>query len=181
MTFLTFPNTLTFVRLIIVPFFVASMLYQKYQIALILFSVAAITDLLDGFLARLTNQKTKLGAFLDPFADKFLLLTSFVIFTFYGWLPGWLTITVISRDALVILGWIILVIFTHNSKVEPSLIGKLANAFQAILIVYILVSINFEIDTAMIIKQQIVFLVAALTVLSGIQYMYMGYRRLNEK
>ncbi len=176
MTFLTIPNTLTFTRLIIIPFFILSMLNQKYEYALILFSVAAITDLLDGFLARLTNQKTKLGAFLDPLADKFLLLTSFVIFAFYGWLPAWIAVTVISRDVIIILGWIVLVIFTHNSKVEPSLIGKLANAFQAILIVYILVSINFEIDTEMKIRQQIVFLVAILTVLSGVQYIYKGYK-----
>ncbi len=176
MTFLTIPNTLTFARLIIIPFFVLSMLNQKYEYALILFSVAAITDLLDGFLARLTNQKTKLGAFLDPLADKFLLLTSFVIFAFYGWLPAWIAVTVISRDVIIILGWIVLVIFTHNIKVEPSLIGKLANAFQAILIVYILVSINFEIDTEMKIRQQIVFLVAILTVSSGVQYIYKGYK-----
>lgn len=176
MTFLTIPNTLTFTRLIIIPFFILSMLNQKYEYALILFSVAAITDLLDGFLARLTNQKTKLGAFLDPLADKFLLLTSFVIFAFYGWLPVWIAVTVISRDVIIILGWIVLVIFTHNIKVEPSLIGKLANAFQAILIVYILVSINFEIDTEMKIRQQIVFLVAILTVSSGVQYIYKGYK-----
>lgn len=181
MTFLTIPNTLTFARFVLIPFFVLSLLFEKYQYALILFSVAAITDLMDGFLARLTNQKTKLGAFLDPLADKLLLLTSFVIFTFKGWLPILMTITVISRDAIVIVGWFILAIFTHNTKVEPSLIGKLANAFQAILIAYILVSINFEMDSAMFIRQQLMLLAAALTILSGIQYIYKNYRRLYEK
>jgi cardiolipin synthase len=181
MTFLNIPNILTIARLISIPFFILSMLHQKYEYALIIFSIAAITDVLDGFLARMANQKTKLGAFLDPLADKFLLLTSFIIFTTYGWLPSWIAITVISRDVIVILGWIILVVFTHNKKVEPSLTGKLANAFQAILIVYVLVSMNFEIDTTMIIKQLVVILVAALTVFSGIQYIYKGYRRLNER
>lgn len=181
MTLLTIPNALTFARLIIMPFFVLSMLYQEYQYALILFSVAAITDVLDGFLARLINQKTRLGAFLDPLADKFLLLTSFIIFTFYGWLPAWITLIVISRDAIVIIGWIVLVILTDNKKVEPSLTGKLANAFQAFLIIYILVSLNFEIDKTLILRQQIGFLVAALTLISGIQYIYKGYRQFNER
>ncbi len=181
MTFFNIPNILTITRLMIIPFFVASMLSQKYQNALILFSVAAITDIMDGLLARMTNQKTRIGAFLDPLADKFLLLTSFVMFTFYGWLPLWLTIIVLSRDVLVIIGWLIMVISTKNSKVEPSITGKLANAFQAILIAYVLVSINFQIDTTMIIKQLVVILVTTLTVFSGIQYTYKGYRRLNER
>lgn len=182
MTLLNIPNALTFGRLVIIPFFVLTMLYHKYQYALILFSVAAISDLLDGFLARLTNQKTRLGAFLDPFADKFLLLTSFIIFTFYDWLPTWITVVVISRDSIVILGWIFLFIFTHNKKVEPSLLGKLANAFQAVLIVFILISINIDIEASMsIIKDSLIFVVASLTILSGIQYVYKGYRRLNEK
>ena len=181
MTFFNIPNTLTITRLMIIPFFVASMLSQKYQNALILFSVAAITDIMDGLLARMTNQKTRIGAFLDPLADKFLLLTSFVMFTFYGWLPLWVTIIVLSRDALVIIGWLIMVISTKNSKVEPSITGKLANAFQATLIVYILLAINFEIDKTMIIKQVVITLAAALTVFSGIQYIYRGYKRLNER
>ncbi len=181
MTVFTIPNTLTFARMIIIPVFVVTLLHKKYQYALILFVIAAITDLLDGFLARMTDQKTKLGAFLDPLADKFLMLTSFILFAIYGWLPNWITITVISRDAIVVLGWIILIIFTRNSKVEPSVIGKLANAFQAILIVCILISLNFEMAGAKIIIQSMILLVAALTVLSGIQYVYRGCRQLNER
>lgn len=180
MTIFTIPNTLTFARIVIIPIFVTSLLYKKYQYALILFIIAAVTDLLDGFLARITNQKTKLGAFLDPFADKFLLLTSFILFAIYGWLPNWITITVISRDIIVVVGWCMLVIFIHHRKVEPSLIGKLANAFQAILIAYILLSINYAIDNA-VIKDSILLLAAVFTVLSGIQYVYRGYKLFHER
>lgn len=180
MTIFTFPNALTFVRIIIIPFFVISLIYKKNQYALVLFIVAAFTDLLDGLLARLIDQKSRLGAFLDPLADKFLLITSFIILTFYGWLPIWVTITVISRDIVVIIGWCLLIILTHQRKVEPSIAGKLANAFQAILIVYILFSINFDYDMPMI-KDFILFLAVVFTLFSGIQYIYRGYKRLHEK
>ncbi len=179
MNIFTFPNALTFARIIIIPFFVISLLYKKNHYALILFVVAAITDLFDGFLARLTNQKTKLGAFLDPLADKFLLITSFILLAFYGWLPIWVTITVISRDIIVIVGWCILVIFLHERKVEPSLAGKLANAFQAILIAYILFLINFDIDNPLI-RHSILFFTVFFTALSGIQYIYRGYKQFHE-
>ncbi|MBS4059960.1 MAG: CDP-diacylglycerol--glycerol-3-phosphate 3-phosphatidyltransferase [Bacteroidetes bacterium] len=181
MTVFTIPNALTFVRIIIIPIFVMSLLHRKFHYALILFVVAAVTDLLDGFLARVTNQKTRLGAFLDPLADKFLLLTSFILFAFYGWLPDWITITVISRDFIVVAGWFILFLLTQNRKVDPSIIGKLANAFQAILISYILFSINFDMGGAIIVKEYLLVLAAAFTVLSGIQYVYRGYRQLYEK
>lgn len=180
MTIFTIPNTLTFARIVIIPIFVTSLLYKKYQYALILFVIAAVTDLLDGFIARITNQKTKLGAFLDPLADKFLLLTSFILFAIYGWLPNWITITVISRDIIVVVGWCMLVIFINHRKVEPSLIGKLANAFQAILIAYILLSINGVIDNS-VIKNLILLLAAFFTVLSGIQYIYRGYKQFHGK
>lgn len=180
MTILNIPNVLTFARIVIIPFFAASLLYKEYYYALILFIIAALTDLLDGFLARLTNQKTRLGAFLDPLADKFLLLTSFILFAVYGWLPNWITIIVLSRDFIVVVGWYMLVVLINERKVEPSIFGKLANALQAILIAYILLSINFEIGTPMV-KDSLLLLAALFTVLSGIQYVYRGYRLFYDK
>ncbi len=180
MTIFTIPNVLTFARIVIIPFFATSLLYKKYNYALILFVIAAFTDLLDGFLARLTNQKTGLGAFLDPLADKFLLLTSFILFAVYGWLPNWITIIVMSRDFIVVVGWYMLVVLINERKVEPSIYGKMANAFQAILIAYTLLSINFEIYNPLI-KKSILLLAAVFTVLSGIQYVYRGYRLFYDK
>lgn len=180
MTIFTIPNVFTFARIVIIPFFATSLLYKKYNYALILFVIAAITDLLDGFLARLTNQKTKLGAFLDPLADKFLLLTSFILFAVYGWLPNWITIIVICRDFIVVVGWYMLVVLINERKVEPSIFGKIANALQAILIAYILLSINFEIGTP-VIKDSLLLLAAFFTVFSGIQYVYRGYKLFHDK
>lgn len=181
MRVLNFPNTLTFIRLLIIPFFIFSFLKEEYYYALILFIFAAITDLLDGVLARLTNQKTKLGAFLDPFADKFLLLTALILFTAYDWLPDWILITVMSRDFLIIVGWFLLVILIKNKKVEPSVAGKLANASQAILVIYVLFSINNLQIVDGFIKELILILTAFFTISSGIHYIYRGYKQLYER
>ncbi len=181
MRVLNFPNTLTFIRLLIIPFFISLLLKQEYYYALVLFVFAAITDLLDGVLARLTNQKTKLGAFLDPFADKFLLLTALILLTTYDWLPAWIVMTVIGRDFLIIIGWFLLVILIKNKKVEPSIAGKLANASQAILVIYVLFSINnFKVINSLI-KELILILTAFFTISSGIHYIYRGCKQLHER
>jgi cardiolipin synthase len=134
--------------------------------------------MLDGLLARITGQKTRFGAFLDPLADKSLLITSFILFTIYGWIPLWLTIIVISRDFIVITGWIILYLISHTTKVEPSVIGKAAIASQLILIAGILFAININLSPINIYGYAIV---ATLTIISGIQYIYKGLRQAGTK
>ena len=77
---LNLPNTITIARIVIIPLFITAVIYKRYDYALYLFVIAALTDALDGLIARLTNQKTVFGTFLDPLADKFLLVTSFILF-----------------------------------------------------------------------------------------------------
>lgn len=179
MRVLNVPNIITFIRIVIIPVFVTALAYKKYNYALLLFIIASITDTFDGLLARLTNQKTRLGAFLDPLADKFLLVTSFILFTVYGWIPKWLTITVISRDLIVILGWLLLYLVYHVTKVEPSLIGKAAIASQLLLIAYTLLSINFA--AVQLPGGWMLWTVAVLTIVSGFQYIYRGLRHAGER
>lgn len=174
MNIINIPNLITFIRIVIIPLFVTSLVYKRYDYALMLFFIASISDMLDGLLARITGQKTQFGAFLDPLADKSLLITSFILFTVYGWIPLWLTIIVISRDFIVIIGWILLYLVSHVTKVEPSIFGKLAIASQLILIAYILFSINANLPPINIFGY---FIVAALTIISGIQYIYNGLRQ----
>jgi cardiolipin synthase len=176
---LNIPNIITFVRIVIIPVFVTALIYKKYNHALVLFIVAGISDTLDGLLARATKQKTRLGAFLDPLADKSLLLTSFVLFSVYGWIPKWLAITVISRDVIVILGWLLLYLGYHITKITPSITGKAAIASQLILIAYILLSINFSNIPAP--DRWMFWTVAALTIVSGLQYIYKGLKQASEK
>ena len=174
MRVLNIPNTLTITRIVIIPVFVTAIIYDKYRYALYLFIFAALTDTLDGLLARLTNQKTPLGTFLDPLADKFLLVTSFVLFSIYGWIPKWLAIAVISRDLIVVIGWFLLFMITHTSKVEPVLLGKLAIALQLITLAYVLLKIN--VVSLPPVHPAFFLLTAVITCLSGLQYIHKGFK-----
>jgi len=176
---LTIPNSITFIRIVIIPVFVTALVYNRVDYALFLFIVAGISDMLDGLLARITNQQTRLGAFLDPLADKFLLMTSFILFSVYGWIPMWMTITVISRDLIVTLGWLLLYLLYDITKVEPSVIGKAAIATQLVLIAYTLFSRTFRGVPSP--EVWMLVIVALLTVVSGLQYIYRGLRQAGEK
>src|SRR5208283_1882499 len=177
--FISLPNMITLLRIILIPVFVTALIYRRYDYALGLFVIASITDMLDGLLARITDQKTKLGAFLDPLADKVLLLTSFILFSVYGWIPKWLTITVISRDLIVTLGWLLLYLLYDITKVEPSLTGKAAIAAQLVLIAYTLFSRTFPGFPPP--EGWMFIIVTLLTMISGLQYIYRGLRQAGEK
>lgn len=168
------PNSLTVARIILIPVFITAVIYQRHQEALVLFALAAITDLLDGFIARVADQKTALGRFLDPLADKLLLTSSFVLFSFYGWIPLWLTITVISRDLIVVIGWLLLYLISHDVRIEPVLLGKAAIACQLLTIAIVMLGVNL---TSLSLPKDIFFIVTAvLTAVSGMQYIYRGLR-----
>ncbi len=158
----------------IIPVFVTAIIYGEFRIALYLFIGASVTDLLDGLLARLTNQRTELGTFLDPLADKILLVTSFILFSIYGWVPKWLTIAVISRDLIVVIGWLLLTVIFHTSKIEPVLTGKMAIASQMILLAYVLLSVT--VSSVPPVYSYFVYFTAALTAISGVQYLYRGLK-----
>ncbi|MFN3395375.1 MAG: CDP-alcohol phosphatidyltransferase family protein [Thermodesulfovibrionales bacterium] len=174
MSVINLPNTLTLMRIILLPLFVASMIYRRHDYALYIFSVAAITDTLDGLIARLKGLKTPLGTLLDPLADKFLLVTSFILLAVYNFIPLWLTITVISRDIIIVTGWIVLYLVTHSAKVEPSITGKIAISLQLILIWYILLDEN--IPAMPDLHGYLINLTALFTILSGLHYIYRGLR-----
>ncbi|HDH04193.1 MAG TPA: CDP-diacylglycerol--glycerol-3-phosphate 3-phosphatidyltransferase [Nitrospirae bacterium] len=171
------PNFLTLARILLLPFFAATLIYEKYQYALLIFIAASITDLLDGFIARRKKQITYFGTILDPVADKFFLITSFIIMSSIGLLPKWLTIIVISKDLIVVTGCIILYIATHSLKVEPSFLGKAASMFQFILIGLVLLSLNVKGDVPL--HASLYAIVAVLTALSGIHYVYKGLKIAN--
>ncbi len=166
------PNILTVTRILFLPFFASSLIYGNYLFALIFFVAASITDGLDGYIARKNNLTTKLGAILDPVADKFFLLTSFIIMSMYGLIPKWLTIVVISRDLIVVTGCLIIYFVTHNLNVDPSRLGKTAIALQFILIGLVLASVNIYGKTFG--NSWFLMTVAAVTAISGLHYVYNG-------
>jgi cardiolipin synthase (CMP-forming) len=164
-------------RIVLIPILITLIIYSQYFYALLLFVIAALTDMLDGLFARLTNQKTALGTFLDPLADKFLLVSSFILFSVYGWIPKWFAVVVISRDLIVVIGWFLLYMVTNTSKVEPVFLGKAAIAFQLFILAYVLLSINFE---ALPPVHNIFFILSAsVTGISGLQYIYKGFKLTN--
>src|SRR4029453_10548536 len=128
MALLTAANQLTLLRLLLVPVFAICMIYGLPGWALVAFGVAAVTDLLDGLIARWTGQLTTLGAWLDPMADKLLLLTMFVMLSLPGVtpnrLPVWLTVLVISRDVAIVLTVAVFNLAVARRTFRPSMLGK---------------------------------------------------------
>ncbi|MBI4849102.1 MAG: CDP-alcohol phosphatidyltransferase family protein [Nitrospirae bacterium] len=169
------PNILTLARILLLPFFAASLIYEEYTLALSLFIAASITDLLDGFIARIKKQTTYFGSILDPVADKFFLITSFILMSIYGSLPAWLAIIVISKDIIVVTGCIIIYLVTHNLKIEPSIWGKAASTCQFALIGFILLLKNINSETQ--IDTMYFLLTAAITTVAGVHYVYKGLKQ----
>ena len=133
MTALTPANQLTLLRMLLIPAFVILVLYGHLGWALIVFVTAGVTDGLDGLLARWSGQNTSLGAWLDPMADKLLLVTTFIILTLPGLglanrLPIWLTVCIISRDVVILLTVAIVNLAIGPRTFRPSIFGKIATA-----------------------------------------------------
>jgi len=133
MTAMTAANQLTLLRVVLIPAFVILVVYGYLGWALIVFAVAGLTDALDGLLARWSGQRTSLGAWLDPMADKLLLVTTFVVLTIPGLgltnrLPIWLTVLIISRDVVIVLTVAIVNLAIGPRTFRPSIYGKIATA-----------------------------------------------------
>ena len=133
MTALTLANQLTLLRMLLIPAFVILVVYSYLGSALVVFAVAGLTDALDGIIARRSGQKSTLGAWLDPMADKLLSLSTFVVLTMPGLglenrLPIWLTVSIISRDVVIILTVAIVNLAIGPRTFRPSIYGKIATA-----------------------------------------------------
>jgi cardiolipin synthase len=133
MTTLTAANQLTLLRMLLIPAFVILVVYGHLGWALVVFATAGVTDALDGLIARWSGQKTSLGAWLDPMADKLLLVTTFVVLTIPGLdlanrLPVWLTVCIISRDVVIVATVAIVNLAIGPRTFRPSIYGKIATA-----------------------------------------------------
>lgn len=180
---LTVANQLTFLRILIIPAFVLLVTYGYLGWALIAFIAAGLTDALDGVIARRANQRTSLGAWLDPMADKLLLVTTFIVLTLpavdvTNHIPLWLTILLISRD-IVIVGVVAIVNLAVGPRTfRPSLLGKMATA------TYLLVSIvfmyfNWRQERSWIVDAA-VYVALALTLVSSADYFVRMRKLINE-
>jgi cardiolipin synthase len=137
MTTLTPANQLTLLRMLLIPAFVIAVIYGYLGWALVTFTAAGVTDLLDGLIARRSGQKTTLGAWLDPMADKLLLVTAFIVLTWPGLgltnrIPIWLTIVIISRDVLIVLTVAVINLAVGRRTFRPSIYGKCATGIYVV-------------------------------------------------
>lgn len=172
------PNILTLVRILLTPVFIILLLKSQFTLALFVFSMAGISDALDGFIARYFNQRTVLGAYLDPMADKLLLLSAYISLGILGSVPEWLAVIVISRDLIIILGIAILTITNKPYEVRPSVVSKLTTAIQISTI--FLALLNPKLPQFKTIQFGMFWATAALTIISGFHYIYIGMNQLQQ-
>jgi cardiolipin synthase len=175
----TVPNQITFLRLGILPFFLILILYEEYQWALLVLVVAALSDAVDGLLARTLHQKSSLGAYLDPIADKLLLSSSFVVLAMEKKIPWWLTIMVLSRDVLMLIVAAVILLIQGYRPFPPSLLGKATTFFEIGLVFFTVYGAAYSNDRVTIFNHYLEFLVAALVTISGFHYSFVVARRLH--
>jgi cardiolipin synthase (CMP-forming) len=180
---LTFANQLTILRIVLIPAFVLLVVYGHLGWALLVFITAGLTDALDGLIARRAGQRTHLGAWLDPMADKLLLVTTFVVLTvpaipLTNHLPLWLTVAVISRD-VVIVGVVAIVNLAVGPRTfKPSMWGKMATA-AFILTSVVVMYYNYRREQSVIVDVGI-WISLALTLVSAAHYFYRLRGLINE-
>jgi cardiolipin synthase len=169
---LNLPNFLTLCRLASIPVFLSLLSRQHYRWALYVFAGAAVTDSLDGTVARWFNSKTELGAVLDPLADKLMLVSAFVVMTMSGDFPGWLLSVVIIRDIVIMCGYVLIAFFTGEPMpVRPSYIGKVSTFLQLACVIAALLRLGTSYPQYW---YALMYLTVACTVASGVQYFYRG-------
>jgi cardiolipin synthase len=175
---ISIPNILTLLRILLTPLFVILLLRDLYPLALLVFAVAGLSDGLDGLIARLLNQRTVLGAYLDPAADKLLLASAFIALAILGVLPAWLSVLVITRDVIIILGLAILTLTEKKYVVSPTLVSKFTTTAQ---IVTVLGSLYDPTRIKLtLLHPVLLWSTAVFTILSGLHYIYIGMNILQE-
>lgn len=171
----TLPNLLTFLRLVALPFLVVAILEGRHATALAIFLVAAITDIVDGYLARHFAMGSPLGAYLDPIADKLFLVSSFVVFALPGTpseihVPIWLLVLTIFRDVLILVVALVMYLALGIRDFPPSILGKLTTFSEVCTIVAILL---VNVDALPVAVARVFFwVVLVLTLASGFHYIW---------
>jgi cardiolipin synthase len=166
------PNTLTILRILLTPLFAICLIKHYLVGALLVFAVAAVTDGLDGLVARLFRQKTALGAYLDPIADKLLLTTAFVTLAIQGLIPSWLTVIVITRDILILFGIALLTIMDRSVEAKPAMLSKITTVAQLAAVCSVLIGFHTEVPANM--QTPLFWITGTMTTISGLQYIYRG-------
>jgi len=173
------PNVFTLIRILLIPVFVILIMNNRFDWALITFASAGITDGIDGLIARITHQRTELGAYLDPIADKLLLSAAFITLAIVEILPSWLAVIVITRDLIILTGLFVMILTNFRPKIQPSLISKVTTVFQIATILLVLMVGYYPVLGQL--SAIVIYGTTLFTIISGSHYIYVGTRILNEK
>jgi cardiolipin synthase len=173
MAAVTLANKITLLRIVLIPLFAIGLMSGGGGGTLGLFAFLALTDVLDGIAARVRNQRTVLGTFLDPLADKFLLGATFLILAYQGRVPTWAFVLVFSRDLAILLGWTLLHILADTSAVDPRCLGKAATVVQMLTVVVHLSPVPAVWRSASLV------LMAVVTAVSALDYVWVGGKKLS--
>lgn len=173
------PNTLTLLRILLTPLFAIFLIKHLWNFALLVFAIAAVSDAADGLVARLFRQRTTLGSFLDPAADKLLLITAFVTLAVQELIPSWLTVIVITRDVIILSGVALLTIIGRAFVPEPSILSKITTVAQLASVISVL--LTYHAPRMNHIHAPLFWFTAGMTMVSGFQYIYRGMNILQEE
>jgi cardiolipin synthase len=175
----TVPNQITFLRLGIIPFFIILISYEHYRWALLVLILAGLSDGVDGLLARKLNQRSALGAYLDPLADKLLLSSSFLILAFKGKIAWWLTIIVLGRDVLILAVAAAIILIQGYRPFPPSFLGKATTFFQIVMVFVAVFGAAYPHPHLVMAATVLTYLVPVLTIGSGFHYSFTMATRLH--
>ncbi len=170
--FINIPNMLSVTRILLTPLFVICMIRGLFHPAAAVFALAAVSDALDGLFARWFNQRTVLGAYLDPIADKILLMSAFVCLAILKVIPPWVTVIVISRDIIIGVGFAISEITDTDIEIRPRLPSKCTTVAQMLTVFFAL--LFPDVSDMAVLKTILCMVTGGLTVISGLHYIYLG-------
>ena len=174
---LNLANGLTILRLLMAPVISILLVYRFWRPAVAVFLLAGVTDALDGFFARSRAQRTELGMILDPLADKLLLFAAFMTLVYLHQIPRWLFIIVVSRDLILIGGFLVVYIATAKATVSVSRMGKLTTGLQlATVLGTMLTHVTSSLGSYL---PPLIYVTAAVTIFSGLEYILRGARLLS--
>lgn len=177
---ITTATKITLLRMFLIPFVAMGILYHRYGTVLIIFLISGLTDLFDGLIARKYGQKSRLGALLDPMADKLLLCTSFLLLTIPSTglsvpIPIWLAIVVFGRDIIIVISAVAITMTTGFTKFDPTIYGKLSTLVQILCVLGVLLVNHFRLGPVWI--NWLFYVTLVLTLLSGLHYIYTFTKR----
>jgi cardiolipin synthase (CMP-forming) len=171
---MTLPNLITLLRILLTPVLVWLLLDHRMKQALLIFLIAGFSDALDGLIARVFHQKSRLGAYLDPLADKLLLVSSFILLGHMKKIPYWLVTITVSRDAIIVLGIVTLMLHQLRVEIKPLLLSKLNTLLQLLTIFVVLGSVYFSLPPWGL---TLLFSITAMSsIASGLHYILRGIR-----